>query len=277
MLALAGSHSGSVYLGLPVFAWCVLLAFGLQWLAFIPAYLRQTEKFYDLTGSLSYISVVFVAVLMSGHTDSRSLLLAALIIIWALRLGSFLFLRILADGSDSRFDKIKPRPISFLATWSLQGLWVSMTAGCALAAITTDTVKPLTLLDLIGIVLWLLGFALEVIADRQKRRFRQLHGSGQFITTGLWSRSRHPNYLGEIMLWLGVALLAAPALQGWQWVTAISPLFVYLLLTRVSGMPLLERKSDQKWGNDPQYLAYKVKVPVLVPGFRLKNGAEGGT
>ena len=277
MLALAGSHSGSVYLGLPVFAWCVLLAFGLQWLAFIPAYLRQTEKFYDLTGSLSYISVVFVAVLMSGHTDSRSLLLAALIIIWALRLGSFLFLRILADGSDSRFDKIKPRPISFLATWSLQGLWVSMTAGCALAAITTDTVKPLTLLDLIGIVLWLLGFALEVIADRQKRRFRQLHGSGQFITTGLWSRSRHPNYLGEIMLWLGVALLAAPALQGWQWVTAISPLFVYLLLTRVSGMPLLERKSDQKWGNDPQYLAYEAKVPVLVPGFRFKNGAEGGT
>ena len=277
MLALAGSHSGSVYLGLPVFAWCVLLAFGLQWLAFIPAYLRQTEKFYDLTGSLSYISVVFVAVLMSGHTDSRSLLLAALIIIWALRLGSFLFLRILADGSDSRFDKIKPRPISFLATWSLQGLWVSMTAGCALAAITTDTVKPLTLLDLIGIVLWLLGFALEVIADRQKRRFRQLHGSGQFITTGLWSRSRHPNYLGEIMLWLGVALLAAPALQGWQWVTAISPLFVYLLLTRVSGMPLLERKSDQKWGDDPQYLAYEAKVPVLVPGFRFKNGAEGGT
>jgi len=277
VLALAGSHSGSVYLGLPVFAWCVLLAFGLQWLAFIPAYLRQTEKFYDLTGSLSYISVVFVAVLMSGHTDSRSLLLAALIIIWALRLGSFLFLRILADGSDSRFDKIKPRPISFLATWSLQGLWVSMTAGCALAAITTDTVKPLTLLDLIGIVLWLLGFALEVIADRQKRRFRQLHGSGQFITTGLWSRSRHPNYLGEIMLWLGVALLAAPALQGWQWVTAISPLFVYLLLTRVSGIPLLERKSDQKWGDDPQYLAYEAKVPVLVPGFRFKNGAEGGT
>jgi len=277
VLALAGSHSGSVYLGLPVFAWCVLLAFGLQWLAFIPAYLRQTEKFYDLTGSLSYISVVLVALWMSGQADSRSLLLAALIIIWALRLGSFLFLRILADGSDSRFDKIKPRPISFLATWSLQGLWVSMTAGCALAAITTDTVKPLTLLDLIGIVLWLLGFALEVIADRQKRRFRQLHGSGQFITTGLWSRSRHPNYLGEIMLWLGVALLAAPALQGWQWVTAISPLFVYLLLTRVSGIPLLERKSDQKWGDDPQYLAYEAKVPVLVPGFRFKNGAEGGT
>jgi steroid 5-alpha reductase family enzyme len=255
----------------------VLLAFGLQWLAFIPAYLRQTEKFYDLTGSLSYISVVLVALWMSGHTDSRSLLLAALIIIWALRLGSFLFLRILADGSDSRFDKIKPRPISFLATWSLQGLWVSVTAGCALAAITTATLKPLTLLDLIGIVLWVLGFALEVIADRQKRQFRQLHGSGQFIATGLWSRSRHPNYLGEIMLWLGVALLAAPALQGWQWVTVISPLFVYLLLTRVSGIPLLERKSDQKWGDDPQYLAYEAKVPVLVPGFTSKTSAEGGT
>ena len=275
-MALAGGHGGAVHLGLPVFGWCVLLAFSLQWLAFIPAYLRQTEKFYDLTGSLSYISVVLVALWLSGHTDSRSLLLAAIIILWALRLGSFLFLRIMADGSDSRFDKIKPRPMSFLATWSLQGLWVSVTAGCALAAITSDTV-PLTLVDLFGIVLWVLGFALEVVADRQKRQFRQRHGSDQFITTGLWSHSRHPNYLGEIMLWLGVAFLAAPALQGWQWVTAISPFFVYLLLTRVSGIPLLERKSDQKWGDDPQYLAYKAKVPVLVPGFTFNNGAEGGT
>ncbi len=241
------------------------MAFLIQWLAFIPAFLGQTEKFYDLTGSLTYISVTAVALFLSEELDGRSVLLATMITLWAARLGSFLFLRILADGTDSRFDKIKPNPVSFLATWSLQGLWVAMTAGCALAAITASGSVSLTTIDLVGASLWLLGFSLEVVADSQKRRFRKTQGSERFITTGVWALSRHPNYLGEILLWVGIALLAVPALQGWQWLTIISPVFVYLLLTRVSGIPLLERKADQRWGDDPDYQAYKKRVPVLVP------------
>ena len=265
LMAAAGSHNGAIYAGFPVFALCILLAFGTQWLAFIPAYLRQTEKFYDLTGSVTYIGVAIIALILSQKTDSRSLLLAAMIVVWALRLGAFLFLRILADGADSRFDKIKPNPKSFLATWSLQGLWVSVTGGCALAAISSGHSAELSLLDIAAILLWFLGFTVEVVADRQKRRFRAAQGGGQFITTGLWAFSRHPNYLGEIMLWLGIALLAAPVLQGWQWVTMISPVFVYLLLTRVSGIPLLEKKADKLWGEDPRYQAYKANTPILLP------------
>ena len=264
-MAWAGSQGGTTAGPLPVFAWCALLAFGLQWLAFVPAYLRQTEKFYDLTGSITYISCMALALALSGPVDARSLLLAACVLVWAARLGSFLFARIQQDGSDSRFDAIKPNPLRFFLTWSLQGLWVLLTAAAALAAISAGEDVALTLVDAIGAGLWLLGFAIEAIADRQKRVFRAAAGSGEFIQTGLWSRSRHPNYFGEILLWFGVAILALPALQGWQLATLISPLFVYLLLTRVSGVPLLEKKSDKKWGGQVEYEAYKARTPVLLP------------
>ena len=264
-VAWAGSQGGAVAANLPVFAWCALLAFGLQWLAFVPAYLRQTEKFYDLTGSITYISCVLLALSLAGHMDNRSLLLAAFILFWAARLGSFLFARIHQDGSDSRFDAIKPNPLRFFVTWSLQGLWVLLTAGAALAAMSAREAVPLTAVDAIGALLWLTGFIVEVIADRQKRQFRNTAGAGEFIQSGLWSRSRHPNYFGEILLWFGIAVLAYPALQGWQLVTLISPLFVYLLLTRVSGIPLLEKKADKKWGGQEEYEAYKARTPVLFP------------
>lgn len=264
-IALAGSAGGVALGPLPLMACVVLIIFVIQWLAFVPAYKFQTERYYDLTGSLTYITVTAVALVGSGAFDLRSVLLALFIVIWAARLGSFLFQRISQDGSDSRFDTIKPSAALFFRTWSLQGLWVAVTAGAALAAITGAEVVPLTAFDGLGIGLWSLGFGVEVVADRQKRQFRLAHGPDTFITTGLWSRSRHPNYFGEITLWLGVALLALPALQGWQYVTLVSPVFVYVLLTRVSGVAILERKSDKRWGENPQYVAYKKDTPVLIP------------
>lgn len=264
-VAWAGSQGGAVAGILPVFAWCALLAFALQWLAFVPAYLKQSEKFYDLTGSLTYISCIGLAVALSGNTDIRSLTLGVLVAIWALRLGSFLFARIREDGSDSRFDKIKPDPRRFFLTWSLQGLWVLLTGACALAAITAQQSAPMSALDALAMGVWLLGFGIEVAADRQKRMFRKTAGADAFIRSGLWARSRHPNYVGEILLWVGIALLALPALSGWQLATLISPIFVYLLLTRVSGVPLLERKAEEKWGDEPAYQDYKARTPVLFP------------
>lgn len=264
-MAWAGSQGGAVAGALPVFAWCALLAFGLQWMAFVPAYLRQTEKFYDLVGSITYASCILLALSLSGSLDGRSLLLAACVVIWAARLGSFLFARIQRDGSDSRFDAIKPDALRFFFTWSLQGLWVLLTAACALAAITADQDVALSPLDMVGVSLWIVGFAIEAIADHQKRQFRISAGAGEFIQIGLWKRSRHPNYFGEILLWLGVAVLAFPALQGWQLATLISPVFVYLLLTRVSGVPLLEKKADKRWGGQAEYEAYKARTPVLWP------------
>jgi len=265
-IALAGSQGGASAFGIPLFALSVALAFLIQWLAFIPAYLLQTEKFFDLTGSLTYITVTVIAVLLSPVVDGRSILLLALVVIWAARLGTFLFRRIQKAGKDDRFDEIKPSFLRFLNTWTLQGLWVTFTLAAALAAITTATRKDLALFALVGFLVWAFGFSIEVVADAQKSRFRaNPENRGKFINTGLWARSRHPNYFGEIVLWIGVAIIALPVLRGWQWVTLISPVFVALLITRVSGVPMLEKKADEKWGGQEDYEAYKKSTPVLIP------------
>jgi len=269
LVALAGSQGGSRIAGIPVFALLVGLAFLSQWLAFIPAYWRQTEKFFDLTGSLTYITLSTLALFLSAGVDGRATLVWALVVIWAARLGTFLFSRIKKAGKDDRFDEIKPSFIRFLNVWTIQGLWVTFTLIAALVTITTTNRKALDLFALIGFLVWVFGFTLEVVADYQKSRFNaNPNNKGKFIQSGLWSRSRHPNYFGEIVLWLGVMIIALPVLQGWQWVALISPLFVTLLLTRVSGIPLLEKKADQKWGGQADYEAYKKQTPVLIPRFK---------
>ena len=271
LLAIAGSYGGLSYRGLPIFALCAAVAFALQWLAFMPAYYLQTEKFYDLTGSVTFITIVVLAWTLGGRQDPRSTVLAAFILLWALRLGSFLFRRILTDGKDTRFDRIKPIASRFFFTWTLQGLWVLTTSACALAAMTAPEPVDLQWFDVAGVAVFIAGFTIEVVADRQKRAHRSLHGAGEFIKSGLWRYSRHPNYFGEITLWCGVAMLAVPALSGWQWFTLVSPVFVFFLLTRISGIPLLERKAAERWGKDPEYQSYCKRTPVLIPGRTSKN------
>ena len=265
-VAWAGSDGSSTWNGLAVFALCGALAFIVNWIAFIPSNAAKTEKYYDLTGSITYVSVTAVALGLSADLDTRAVIAGALVIVWTLRLGIFLFRRIRRDGKDGRFDEIKVSPIRFLSAWTIQGLWVLLTAAAALAIITTTERQALGWVGLSGIAIWVFGFLIEVVADRQKSEFKgDPSNEGQFIDTGLWAWSRHPNYFGEITLWLGMAVLAIPVLSGWQWVTLISPLFVTLLLTRVSGIPMLEKRADDRWGDDPEYRQYKEQTPVLIP------------
>jgi len=278
LVAVAGSQGGGSVHGVPIFALCVGLAFLIQWLAFIPAFRLQTEKFFDLTGSLTYITVVTLALILNLAFDLRSFLLWLLVSSWAIRLGVFLFRRIQIAGKDDRFNSIKPSFIRFLNVWTIQGLWVTLTLSAALAAITSLHRKALDGFALLGLLIWIFGFMFEVISDAQKSRFNaQPSNRGRFIQTGLWSRSRHPNYFGEIMLWLGIAIIAIPVLQGWQWIGLVSPLFVAVLLTYISGIPLLEKKADLKWGGQTDYEAYKKQTPLLIPRIwsaEIKNSGE---
>jgi steroid 5-alpha reductase family enzyme len=263
----AGSQGGVTMSGLPLFALAGTFAFFvLQWVIFVPSFLAQTEHYYDLTGSLTYLTVAIGTLLLVGSFDARSILLSLLVSIWALRLGRFLFLRVRRRGIDERFDAIKPSFTRFLMAWTLQGLWVFLTLAAALGAMTSAQPVPLGLVGFLGLAVWAAGFAIEAISDRQKRAFRNNPANtGRFITTGLWAWSRHPNYFGEIILWLGIALIALPSLSGWQYVTLISPLFVALLITRVSGIPPLESRAEERWGNDPDYQTYKARTQMLVP------------
>jgi steroid 5-alpha reductase family enzyme len=265
-LALAGSQGGLKVGGVPLYALGVTIAFAINWIAFIPAFINKTEKFYDLTGSITYITVVVVALLLNPVRDARTWLLAGMVIIWAARLGSFLFLRIKSAGEDRRFREIKQSFPNFLRAWTLQALWVSFSLAAALAAITSEKRVEFGLFAVLGLIVWLFGFGIEVIADRQKSQFNaDPANKGKFIRTGLWSWSRHPNYFGEIVLWIGVMVITLPVLQGWQWVALISPVFITLLLTRISGVPMLEKRADEKWGGQEDYEAYKANTSVLIP------------
>ena len=246
----------------------VFLAFAIQWIAFIPAYIFQTEKFYDLTGSLTYLSVIWYSLTYSSeyfsNLNQANLVIVLLITFWALRLGSFLFMRIHKDGEDKRFRTIKPSASQFFMTWTLQGLWVSLCSMCALTAISTDTGLIVNHVFFIGLILFIFGFLLEIIADKQKSEFRAIpENKEKFITSGLWARSRHPNYFGEIVLWAGIAVMSFSSLEGLQYLTLISPIFTYILLVYVSGVRMLEGRGDVKWGDNEEYKNYKKNTPVL--------------
>ena len=268
LIAIAGSNNSTLYDGMPIFLLCASVGFVLHWLGFIPAYLFQTEHYFDLIGSISYVATVALAFALAPSFDTRGLVVATLICVWAVRLGSFLFIRVKKAGQDRRFTQIKTKFFRFLLTWTLGGTWVFITMAAGLAAMTSQSQSPVDGFLVVGATLWVIGFGIEVVADQQKTAFRKDPANAEkFISSGLWSISRHPNYLGEIILWIGIAVIALPVLEGWQWVTLASPVFVSFLLLKVSGVPMLENNAESRWGNDPEFRQYKAKTPTLIPYF----------
>ena len=266
LVTLAGSDGSLTVGSIPVFALCGLLAYAINWVVFIPSNAAKTEHYFDLTGSATYVTVVAVALLLSDQLDARAVIVGFMVMVWAVRLGSFLFRRVRRAGRDGRFDQIKTDPLRFFMTWTLQGLWVLLTLACALAIITGTERRSIGWVATVGIAVWVVGFAIEVVADRQKSAFkRDPANEGRFITSGLWAWSRHPNYFGEMVLWSGIAIMALPVLSGWRWVTLISPVFVVLLLTRMSGIPMLEARAEKRWGDEEGFQSYIRNTPVLIP------------
>lgn len=248
----------------------ILLAYIIQWIAFVPAYMFQTEKFYDLTGSLTYTSVFAYCMYLAtlGTINWGSVIISILVIIWAGRLGTFLFTRIAKDGEDKRFRTIKPDMAQFFMTWTLQGMWVSVCSLCAITAIASDTGIILNNIFYMGLLMFVGGFAIEIVADQQKSAFRAIpENRNKFITSGLWSKSRHPNYFGEITLWTGVAVMSFSSLSGAEYLTLISPVFTYLLLVKISGVRMLEGRGQKTWGQDAEYIAYMKNTPMVMIRF----------
>ena len=247
----------------------VLLAYVIHWIAYIPAYIFQTEKFYDLTGSVTYLSVVwfvFLSTYQSISLNFGNLILVLLISIWTIRLGLFLFMRIHKAGEDKRFRTIKTSASQFFMTFTISGLWVTLCSMCALVAISSPEGLVMNALTYVGIILFIIGFGIEIVADNQKTAFRSIEANkDSFITSGLWSKSRHPNYFGEVLLWFAIAVISFSSLEGLQLITLISPVFTYILLVYVSGVRMLEDMNDKKWADDENYKSYKENTPMLFP------------
>ncbi len=274
-LTVALSNGSSKVGGVPAVVLCAGAAFAINWLAFVPSYLKRTEHYFDLVGSLTHLTLILVALVGSSDLDLRAAVVSILVGVWAVRLGSFLFLRAEKAGGDGRFDTIKHHPGTFFSWWSLQALWVLVTGSCSLAVITSIERQSFGWFACVGVALWGVGFLIEIVADRQKTQFRsESKNTSSFIHSGLWAWSRHPNYFGEILLWIGIAVVAIPLLSGWRWVALISPIFVFVLLTRISGIPILERRANERWGDDPRYREYLRSTPILLlrkPKAKIKS------
>jgi len=255
--------------------YCAVICIGIQWLAWIPASLGKTERYYDLTGGLTYLTVVGFSLWAGSQSEppsSRELIVSLLVIIWSLRLSVFLYLRIHRTGKDGRFDKLKTSPIRFLVPWTIQGLWVFLTMIVVIVINSqAGSASALGIWDGIGLSIWILGFGIEAIADNQKTAFnKESSNQGKWIESGLWSYSRHPNYLGEILLWTGIAFFGISCFTGLERVAWISPIFIYLLLTKISGIPILDKRALEKWGDDPEYQEYRANTPALIPRLKKK-------
>ena len=276
IIGYVGSVGSLILNDYPLFILCACIPFIIHWIVFIPSMIKQTEHYFDLMGSISYVMTCVVSlylVALSTDLSLRSIIIASLITIWAIRLGSFLFLRVKREGRDNRFNVMKTKFWWFLFTWTLGGLWVFVTMCAGLAAITSGKNVDLFShpLDIIGLFLWIIGFVTEVIADNQKSRFRSNpDNANNFINEGLWKRSRHPNYFGEITLWLGITLMALPVLVGLQLITLISPIFVYILLTKISGVSMQEARAKKKWKDNEEYNDYLQNTPMLIPRLKLR-------
>eukprot|EP00906_Rhabdomonas_costata_P029098 RCo041083 len=231
----------------------------------------STDLLYDAFGALAHVSTVICCMGCTPHVLTFPVLVAGgMVITWAIRLGSFLLLRILARGGDDRLAAFKNKPVKFGVLWLLQAVWVANNCAPLLAMLGSGPkAAALGWFDLVAMTVWVGGFLIETIADEQKRRFRvKPTNGGQFIRTGLWAQSRHPNYFGEIVLWVGFALFCAPRVgvgtHSLLSLTLLSPLLPAVLLLKVSGVPLLESKARRKWGSDPEFQQYLQRTPVLV-------------
>ena len=256
--------------GYPVLLYCVLISFTIHLIIFIPSAIMKNEKFYDFTGMIAYLSIIIFALqqkyIQIHSIDIYSLVLSLLISIWTLRLGIFLFYRVLKVGEDIRFKDVKNNALKFFVWFSISSLWVSLTTMAAMNVVTSKNYnKDLTLLC-IGTIIWIIGFLFEIISDYQKIKFKNnALNKNKFIDSGLWSISRHPNYFGEIILWIGIYIITLPSTSGLEYLGIISPLFVIVLLNKVSGINLLEASADKKWGSSKEYQKYKKITPKLIP------------
>jgi len=243
------------------------VSLGINLLMFIPAFIFKTDTLTDISYAVTFVVVALFG-LLSGDTSLVKIIYFLAVLLWAIRLGSYLLSRIRKIGKDKRFDGMRENFLLFLRFWFLQGLtvWVVMIPGTLFFnANHTD----ITIVSFIGLAIFLVGLTVEAIADMQKYRFiNNPENKGKWIDTGLWSISRHPNYLGEIMVWVGLYVFVLPALSGWGLIIGLAgPLFISFMILFISGVPILEKGADEMWGANPAYQEYKKRVGVLLPKF----------
>jgi len=242
-----------------------VIALALNGVFFVVAAARRTDVVTDLSYSLTF-ALLAIVLTFTGAREPVQLVASLLVVVWAARLGTYLFRRILRMKVDHRFDGMRDKPLRFARFWLLQALTVVVVMLPVSYLLDRSSAPGFGAWTVAGAVVWLIGLLIEAAADAQKSAFRANDANrGRFVTTGLWRYSRHPNYFGEILVWWGLFLYAVPFLDGAAFAVVVGPVFITLLLLFVSGIPPLERSADRKYGDDPAYREYKRGTSILVP------------
>jgi len=232
---------------------------------FAVAAARRTDVVTDLSYSITF-ALLAVVLVFTGAGKPVQLIASLLVVAWAVRLGTYLFRRILRMKVDHRFDGMRERPLRFARFWALQATTVAVVMLPVSYLLDRDHPPGFGAWGIAGAALWLAGLLVEAVADAQKAAFKaREENHGRFVANGLWRYSRHPNYFGEMLVWWGLFVYAVPALHGAAFVVVIGPIFITLLLSFVTGIPPLERSADEKYGSDPAYGDYKRRTSILVP------------
>ena len=253
-----------------IFLLVAAINFSLQVVCGIISIVLGTEFFFDFVGSITF---VLCAITSYIHVEGSSveefqMIQAVCICLWAGKLGIFLLSRVIKSGGDKRFIEIKKSKSRFFKVWLVQGIWVYLNMLPSLFVFSATKMNPdLIVLSLVGWVIYAFGLIFETVADFQKTVFRnKSENENRFITSGLWSLSRHPNYFGEILLWYGLFIASIPFLSSpVAMLSVLCPTLTALQIIYYSGVPLLEVPSLKKWGDDPKYIEYIKTTSCIIP------------
>lgn len=250
-----------------------LFSFAINFLFFLIAFTFRTDKVTDLSYSLSFAVIAPLLLFTAGPGYSLvQFLTMAAVFLWAFRLGSYLLIRIIVTKTDERFDDKRNNPANLIKFWVLQmvAVWVIMLPFSL--SLTSRGGEYPEIFTLVGFLVYAIGFLIETISDFQKFFFKKKpENRGLWMERGLWKYSRHPNYFGEILVWWGLFIVVLPSLSSMAYLTVLGPLFITFLLLFVSGIPLLEKSANSKYGSDPQYINYKERTNLLIPGVPRKS------
>jgi len=235
---------------------------------FLHSYIYKTDIFFDLVGSLSFLSIGLISLLLIPNIDANQILVFFLLLFWSLRLGPFLFIRRLGANNDERLEEFFKSPLSLYFLWSMNSLWVFFTSLSMIIIFSSPNENEFGLIQWLGLIVWVTGYVIEVISDSQKTKFNKFN-KGKFINIGLWKYIRHPNYLGEIIIWVGIFIISLNYIHSLtSFLSILSPIFVFLLLRFITGVPQLEARGKEKWGHLDEYNSYKEKTGLLFPKFK---------
>lgn len=249
----------------------LVISFIIQMVFFAFAATFKTDKVTDFSYSLSFVFISFLLMYLSEDLQILQIVVGTLVILWGVRLGTYLFTRILQIGKDDRFDDKRGHFVRFLFFWLIQtvAVWVIMIPTTVFLK-GTDRIE-LSGIIIVGLVFWVVGFIVETVGDAQKFTFKSKdENRGKWIESGLWKISRHPNYFGETLLWWGIYLVAISHLGLQFWWIIVGPLFITLLLFFVSGINLLEKSANEKYKDNPAYQEYKKRTSIFIPWFPQK-------